>query len=152
VPKIKRAVRFIVYAVLVQVTVGSLSGCDQVAMRRPSVHDLAGTYRLTKKSQEFLKRRKDYALVPTCEIELGPGSAIVMRNLPDCADNGFGKSGGRFLSRGGKWELMKADLGYEVHSDIGPMVVVRGWKPHYELEVIVGDPDSGETLRYARQD
>jgi hypothetical protein len=89
---VQRIVRSIVYALLAEVAVGSLSGCDQVAMRRPSVQDLAGTYRLTKKSQEFLEQRKGYALAPTCEIELGPGSAVVIRNLPDCASNGFGKS------------------------------------------------------------
>jgi hypothetical protein len=158
-PKDKRILRLIVCAVLTQVAVGYLCGCDQVAMGCPSAHDLVGTYRLTKKSQDFLKRRKDYALVPTCEIELGPDSAIVIRNLPDCAGNGFGTSGNRYLSGGGRWELAKAFLGYEIHSDIkkggtlasGPWVVIRGWKPRYELEVVVGDPDSGESLRYARQ-
>lgn len=147
---------------VVVIALASCCACDQVVMREPATRDLVGTYRLTDESRRFLRGTKKYASLPEGSIEIGPESVIHVRELPDCAIDPFGHTGGSFVSGQGEWQLKKESLGYSLDLKIADggsiprgfyvgWVTLRGGPPHYELEIIVGDPDSGERLRYARQ-
>ena|SRR5713101_790722 len=140
----------------------AVAGCDRIFASQPTVQDLVGVYRLTAASEEFLRTTKGYKTIPLSEVELKSDSRISIRGLPDCATNGFGDSGGNFLSGDGLWRVESDFIGYRISLDIGPggslkeggyggswMVVRRRWPPH-TLEIGVGDPDSGESIRYER--
>jgi hypothetical protein len=106
---------------------------------------------------------KGYSTIPESLIVLRPDMVLEIRNLPDCAGDGFGRGSGGFLSGAGTWELEKAFLGYGLTVTVekggtlgagvyaGPWIQLRGASPPHDLEIIVGDPDSGETLRYAQR-
>jgi len=150
-------------ALTLVVTLLTIAACDQIFMGQPSVGDLVGMYRLTEASRSFLTTRKRYASLPDGSVELRSDFSIVIRNLPDCAIDGFGDSSGKFISGQGTWEIKKAFPGFGLDLLIdsggtlpaggymGPWIRIRGGRSHYELEFTVGDPDSGETLRYSRQ-
>jgi hypothetical protein len=136
------------------------AGCDQLFMVKPEARDVVGVYRLTKSSEEWLRSQKQYAAIPDSRILLRSDSTVEIQNLPDCADDAAGQSRGKFLSARGKWQVSKHSPGYGIDlEDIAGSMrggVYVGWialrrrTPPYELELIVGDPDSGHTLRYAR--
>lgn len=141
----------------------SISACDKVFTSEPNASDLVGSYLLTTNSEAFLKERKNYVSVPLSVIELGTNYSVSIENLPDCATNGFGESQGKFLSGEGTWEVEKAFMGYGLNLDIheggslkqgiyaGPWIAIRGRSAPYILEVTIGDPDLGETIRYKRK-
>jgi hypothetical protein len=141
----------------------AVAGCDRIFASQPAIKDLVGVYRLAAASEDFLRTTKGYKTVPSSEVELRPDFSISIRGLPDCATDGFGKSGGRFLSGDGVWAVENDFVGYRIVLRIGPggslkeggyagswMVIRRRWPPHV-LEVGVGDPDSGESIRYERR-
>jgi hypothetical protein len=143
--------------------VGFVAACDQVLVRQPARVDLAGVYTLTSGAREFLINEKGYPRALTeATIELRSDGHIVLSNVPDCAVDGFGEPRGRFLTGRGTWTVEKASLGYDLTLDIAAgdsvppsrylgWVVIRRRSPPYELEMMVGDPDSGERIRYHRQ-
>ena len=137
--------------------------CDEVLMRQPTTADLVGVYHLTDSSRAFLFGYKHYSSVPDSRIEIARDMRIDIRDLPDCADDGFGDSHGRFLSGHGSWELRQRFPGYGLDLRIedggtlrpgyyaGPWIRLRRASPPHELEITVGDPDSGEVLRYSQR-
>jgi hypothetical protein len=139
-----------------------VGACDQVLVRRPKATDVAGLYHLSSKSVEFLKSRKGYTSAPAATIELRPDGTLLVRDLPDCVVADFGTPGGKFLSGRGRWKIEKAFAGYGLTWEIldgdslpsgvyaGPWVAIRRRSPPYELELTIGDPDSGERIRYQR--
>ncbi len=142
-------------------TLVSAAACDQVWVREPKDADVAGVYQLTSEAREFL-RSKGYRSIPDSTIELRLDRTVIVRGLPDCLIDGFGKPNGRFLSGAGTWEIQKAFVGYGVNWTIrpggslpeggysGPWAALRRRSPPYILEMTVGDPDSDERVRYER--
>jgi hypothetical protein len=140
----------------------SVVACDQVLVREPKPADIAGVYQLASATREFLRSAKGYTSIPDSTIELRADGTLIVRDLPDCLVSGFGDPHGRFLSGRGTWELQKAVVGYGLNWVIspgdslpaggysGPWVAIRRRSPPYDLEMSVGDPDSGETVRYER--
>lgn len=138
------------------------TGCDRVFVAAPREPDLVGVYELTADSENFLREHKGYGSIPVSAIELKSGSIISIRNLPDCAVDGFGRGAGAFLSGNGKWTVDKAFFGYGLNLDIaaggtmkpgiyaGPWVHIRRRSSPHVLEITVGDPDSGESIQYER--
>jgi len=140
----------------------SVVACDQVLVREPKPADIAGVYQLASATREFLRSAKGYTSIPDSTIELRADGTLIVRDLPDCLVSGFGDPHGRFLSGRGTWELQKAFVGYGLNWVIspgdslpaggysGPWVAIRRRSSPYDLEMSVGDPDSGETVRYER--
>ena len=149
-------------AAMCALTMLAIAGCDRVFVADPREPDLVGVYRLTSDSEGFLREQKGYGSIPVSVVELRPGSSISVRNLPDCAVDGFGRGSGAFVSGNGKWRLDKAFVGYGLTLDIaaggtmkpgiyaGPWVAIRRRSSPHVLQISVGDPDSGESIRYER--
>src|SRR5437762_8048691 len=100
---------------------GFVAACDQVLVRQPARGDLAGVYGLTPEAREFLVTQKGYPRsLPEAIIELRADGRVVLRNVPDCAVDGFGRSRGRFLTGRGTWTIEKAFVGYRLTLEIAP--------------------------------
>jgi len=140
----------------------SVVACDQVLVREPKLADIAGVYQLTSNTREFLRDSKGYTSIPDSTIELRADGTLIIRDLPDCVVSDFGNPHGQFVSGRGTWQLQKAFVGYGLNWVIsrgdslpaggysGPWVAIRRRSPPYDLEMSVGDPDSGQTVRYER--
>jgi hypothetical protein len=149
-----------VIAAVLAVLATSIAGCDQILVQRPEQADLVGVYDLTSNSRDFLRNDKGYTSIPNPAFELRADGGVVVVDLPDCAIDGFGRAGGKLLSGRGKWKVEKAFVGYGLTWEILPGnalpagiyggIAIRGRRPPYELELTVGDPDSGERIRYQR--
>src|SRR5262245_46547927 len=138
----------------------SIAACDQILVPEPTPNGLAGIYTPTPDAIDFLKTRKGYREIPAATLELRTDGTLVVKNLPDCAVTADGDSSGTFLSGHGRWTVEKAFVGYELSWVISPGgtlpeggfsgVAIRRRSPPYELELTIGDPDSGELIRYHR--
>jgi hypothetical protein len=141
----------------------TLAACDRAFTQQPKTTDLTGTYQLSKRSKDWLLKRKGYNALPVSEITLGADYSISILNLADCATNGFGHSAGTFVSGKGNWELEKDFVGWGLNLHIdkggslreavyaGPWMGIRGRSAPYRLEIAIGDPDSGETIQYEKK-
>ena len=137
---------------------------DMAVMERPEMADLAGTYHLTDDSMSFLGSfshwDERYRSVPPSTIELRADGTVGIVNMPDCAWTGWEESSGEFFTGSGSWVLSEEWRGYGVDIDtsrdgsgsgsISPWMRVRGFDKPYFLEIVIGDPDNGETLEYVR--
>lgn len=145
----------------IAISLSTASACDQVLVREPRVADLTGRYVITQASREFLTKEKGYASALDSTIELRADHTVTLRNLPDCLVEIFDYHH-RFLSGHGTWSLEKAFVGYGLDLVIvkgetlpeggysGPFVTIRRRSPPYELELTIGDPDTGESIRFQR--
>jgi hypothetical protein len=145
------------------IAVTAFTACGRLS-HPPNVSELTGTYSLSAESKTFLAKRKGYASIPDSVIELRSDHTILIRDLPDCANDGFGEGQGRFLTGDGTWRLEKERfVGYGLALDVrkggslkegiycGPWIQIRHKSPPHELEITVGDPDSGESLKYKQK-
>ena len=149
-------------AVSARLIVAGAAACDQVLVREPKRADIAGVYELTSEAREFLRNGKGYTSLPAATIEFAADGTLIVRDLPDCLVDGFGESHGRFLSGRGTWDIEKAFVGYGINlvispgdslpagGYVGPWVTIRRRSPPYDLEMNVGDPDSGQRVRYQK--
>jgi len=139
----------------------SVAACDQILVRRPEKNDLAGVYDMTAETREFLTREKKYPSLPHTTIELRADGRVFVNGLPDCVERLDATAGGTFLSGSGTWTIEKQFVGYGIDLSIDPggslhdggyigLIAIRHRSAPYDLEMTIGDPDSGERLRFAR--
>lgn len=136
---------------------------DQFFMDRPAETSLVGTYRLTEASKEFLMEREGHENVPDTEIILRADGTISVHDFPRelVVDEGW-QSTGQFVSAEGTWSISDDWPGYAIDVNIGAgqempetswpsmFSIRRAHFPHV-LEFTVGDPDSGESIKFELQ-
>ena len=88
----------------------------------------------------------------------------MIEGLPDCYVDGSGDSNGSFLGGRGKWQLesmganhgltLEIASGGTLHPGLyhGSSILIKGSAAPFTLELVIGDPDSGESISYERQD
>jgi len=130
----------------------------------PAVTDVAGVYHLAPDSVVLLQHKKGFASSPGSEIRLSPDGTAVISALPDAYVDGHGRGSGKVVSGSGHWSIEKVRSGYGVTFDIksggtmprsvydGSSVTIEGRGGHYRLEMILGDPDTHETLEFVRSE
>ncbi len=144
------------------------AGCDSYTKVRPKQADVAGVYRPTTRTDQFLRARKGYAERDTY-VTLARDQSCKISNMPDLWLDGFGESRGGFDSYKGTWRLTKHTNGWGVYlrlSWIGgaskgqkdresilvyDRMMLAGERPPYRLQFIIGDPDSGESLEFEKR-
>jgi hypothetical protein len=139
-----------------------LGGCADGPSSAPSVEELAGSYRLDKESQVFLRDKRGYNSIPLSILRLHRDGSVAATSIPDAYLDGYGKGSGHFVSGVGRWNVEKTSFGYGVTLEIargGSMppgiyhassIHLRGQRAPYRIEMLLGDPDSRETLTYER--
>jgi len=141
----------------------ALAACSEKPFSFPDAQSLAGSYFLSEKSVEFLRREKGYVILPSCQVRIGGDGAASVIQMPDAYVN-FGRGSMGFVSGEGRWKVESADgdYGLEITIDKGGSmaagiyaansILIRGHKPPYQLEVQLGDPDSAESLTFETRD
>jgi hypothetical protein len=144
--------------------VGCLVACGDGPSSAPSVEELAGSYALDKESQVFLRDKRGYGSIPPSILRLNRDGSVAATSIPDAYTDGFGKGTGQFVSGVGRWKVEKSNFGYGVTLDIaqgGSMppgiyhassIHLSGRRAPYRIEMLLGDPDSRETLTYERHE
>ena len=140
-----------------------VTSCGDRPSVPPKAGDLIGTYVLTKASQAFLLKHKAYKAIPTSCITLWTNFQLTLANLPDCVTNGFGNPSGGFLSAHGRWQIHRELSGrgwrIDFHIDESGQSLQRGMygmtdiyhpAPPYSLRIVIGDPDSDESIDYEK--
>lgn len=129
----------------------------------PSLQDLPGSYRLSESSARFLQQQKHYAVLPPSEIRVNRDKTVTVIAMPDVYVDRSGEGAGGFVSGTGRWEVERFEDDYGLTLEIDPggsmppsiyagnSVLIVGQPPAYQLQVILGDPDTEESLTYERR-
>jgi hypothetical protein len=147
--------------IVVLLTLSLLAGCynrdtDYFPTTKPATSDIAGTYRLTQKS-EALVREGGYSLADASIANYTNGT-FKMVNVPDWWIT-FGHPKGGFVSGDGAWTLSKEQSWWCIRLSFsslsgengpGKPITIWGKAPPYFLWLYVGDPDSGRVMIFER--
>ena len=140
----------------------TLSACSDPSTP-PSLQDLPGSYQLSDASARYLQQEKHYPAPPHSEIRVNPDRTVAVISMPDVYVDKSGKGSGGFVSGTGRWEVEQFEDDYGLTLVIDPggsmppsiytgsSVLIAGEAPAYRLQVILGDPDTEETLTYERR-
>jgi hypothetical protein len=128
----------------------------------PSLQDLPGSYQLSAASARFLQQQKHYAALPSSEIRVNRDKTVTVIAMPDVYIDHSGEGRGSFVSGTGRWEVEQFEDDYGLTLEIDPggsmppsvyagnSVLIVGQAPAYQLQVILGDPDTEESLTFER--
>lgn len=146
-----------------------LSSCQQnsndYALQKPRATDIAGVYYPDNKTLEKLRIEGRYPAT-NIEIKLEPNGVVKLQNIPDWWRH-FGDSSGKFDNGYGTWSLITRESEWTTEKyrwviDIdarwkgqesiaeSARIDIRGQKPPYELQMIVGDPDQMSAMFFVK--
>lgn len=140
----------------------ALSACSE-PLSPPSLGDLPGSYQLSDASARFLQQEKHYPAVPHSEIRVNRDRTVAVVSMPDVYVDRSGEGSGQFVSGTGRWEVEQFEDDYGLTLVIDPggsmppsiydgsSVRIVGQAPAYQLQVVLGDPDTEESLTYERR-
>jgi hypothetical protein len=131
---------------------------------RPAESDLPGTYRPDRETTQRIKQEFGVVIDPSCELTLRSDRTFNIREMPRCwfvASNEDCAAGTEDVA--GTWELTPQQQRWAVRLTKRSMVagvdhsysfpaMLRGSEPPYLLHFIIGDPDSGNGLAFAREE
>jgi hypothetical protein len=140
----------------------SISACSEHSPP-PSLTDLPGSYQLSEASARYLQQQKHYAALPPSEIRVNGDKTVTVIAMPDVYIDRRGEGTGGFVSGTGRWEMEQFEDDYGLTLEIDPggsmppsiyagnSVLIVGQAPAYQLQVILGDPDTEESLTFERR-
>jgi hypothetical protein len=141
----------------------TLSACSEHSPSL-SLQDLPGSYQLSDASARFLQEQKHYPTLPRSEIRVNRDRTVAVISMPDVYVDRFGEGSGGFVSGTGRWEVEQFEDDYGLTLLIEPggsmppsiyagnSVLIVGQAPAYQLQVVLGDPDTEESLIYERRE
>jgi hypothetical protein len=130
---------------------------------RPKDADVAGTYKPTPAAAKYIQQVGKYPAADISIVLAADGKATIM-NIPDWWMDGFGQPHGKFDTGQGKWRLEKPQSYWELelnwrstsasgaHSGAETSLDLVGKQPPYLIRMWLGDPDSGHTMEFVRED
>lgn len=127
---------------------------------RPDRADLVGTWTIDAATIAFMKSEGGYDVSQPTSLILKDDGTFVLTRLPDWIENGRYRSRGLLSDRGGHWNLFERNGSWTISLNDStnpqtPTLWLREPRyhstPKYKLLVIIGDPDSRESLIFLRQ-
>jgi hypothetical protein len=140
-----------------------LAGCPMVDTKelnytrtKPKKEYLIGTWTPDKETIQDIRTRGHYPEA-IHEIILREDGTFSIINMPDWWNNGFGESGGKFISMDGRWSLKEEKdiwtiwvISLETPKEVVGSFNVYHQKPPYSIFVRVGDPNNGKAMIFDR--
>ena len=134
-------------------------GRYRLVATKPDKKDLIGTWVIDGPTIEYMRIRGGYDVSQPTGLVLRDDDSFAMTNMPDWYRNGFGESGHCLLSLTGQWSLDNANGGYWSVGlkapEFAPRMDIRepryASQPRYILEIVIGDPDSGDVMRFTKR-
>ena len=141
------------------VPLGKLLSSYGCVSAQPNKNEIVGVWVPNAETVEDIRIRGKYNPTVSTKLILRADGSFEMENMPDWWKNGFGESYGGFESNSGTWKLSdgggtcwQIDLRFpNLGRSVGLLEHRFGGKPRYVIEVILGDPDSGEEMIFVRQ-
>lgn len=152
----------VVRAILLTLPLAGLAGCDDVPDKAPTTVEVAGSYVLADDSARFLVRKMGYATAPNSSLILGSDGTLAVQNIPAVYPLGEVAGRGLVSSGTGTWLVKRSTDGYGVELTIeagGTMpraiysstsMLLKGHAPPYVIEFLIGDPDSGQSMKFVK--
>jgi hypothetical protein len=140
----------------------TMSACSENSPP-PALEYLPGAYQLSDASARFLQEQKHYATLPRSEIRVNRDRTVAVISMPDVYVDKNAEGSGGFVSGTGRWEVEQFEDDYGLTLVIDPggsmppsiytgsSVLIVGQAPAYQLQVVLGDPDTEESLIYERR-
>jgi hypothetical protein len=148
----------VLFLVSCNVPVDEYVGRYRLVTNKPDRLDLIGTWIIDQATVKDMRMRGKYEVSRPTEIVLRADDTFEMINLPDWYQDVSGKSHGGLVSLSGKWRLNGDNgfwrVGLDVPTQFAPYFDLREPRyksqPRYLLEIVLGDPDSGERMTFLK--
>jgi hypothetical protein len=140
------------------VPVDEYVGSYRLVTNKPDRLDLIGKWIIDQATVKDMRVRGKYEVSRPTEIVLRADDSFEMINMPDWYQHGSGESHGGLLNFTGRWSL-NGDNGFwrvylNVPTQFAPYFDLREPRyksqPRYLLEIVLGDPDSGERMTFVK--
>ncbi len=124
----------------------------------PNKDEIVGVWVADEATLKDMRERGKYLVnVPPKFIFQADGN-FKMENMPDWWKDGFGESRGGFETNSGTWKLRKSnccwgiDLQFpNLYTGVGLLEHRFNGQPKFLVEVVLGDPDSGNEMTFVKQ-
>jgi hypothetical protein len=140
-----------------------LSGCFNLdtldyPQSEPTVHDVAGIYLPDEATLKDIRERGHYPKADV-SITLSSDGTFVCKNIPDWWLATDGKASGGFVTKTGAWKTVKDQDWWAVGLEFNALhhfesqnleIYLVGAKPPFVVRIVMGDPDSGNVMDFAR--
>ena len=141
------------------IPLGNLLSSYGCVSAQPNKEDIVGVWMPNEATVEDIRTRGRYNPTVTTKLDFRSDGSFGMQNMPDWWKNGFGESYGSFESNSGTWKLSNVsgtcwqiDLTFpNLGTGVGLLEHRFSGRPRYVIEVILGDPDSGEEMIFVRR-
>lgn len=117
---------------------------------------LIGEWKPTEESLDFLKKENENYAGLEIKLILSADNKFVLKNIPDCFRDNFGKCKGGYHSLNGKWKILVRndsvkDLALYDES-LNTTFAIPLSKKQGKLQIIFvfGDPDSGRAIYFTK--
>jgi hypothetical protein len=145
-----------------------LAGCQydpfahEYTASRPAESEVVGSYRPDRETSERIREQFGISVASSCELILRADGTFSISELPncwfvsaqkDCLPGTQSVSGTSQLVRQQQWwavRLTKHSVKHGVDHSYGLPAMLRGSEPPYILHLIIGDPDMGNGLAFAK--
>lgn len=141
-----------------------LGGCQgdpyypSYTKREPNPKDIVGTYVPDERTAGVIRSRKGLELLST-QIVIRADGTYSIDNVPEWNNAMSASSVGPLVTRSGTWHLEQPQKAFWVVSilyrngstDTYDGINLREQKPPYLLHFTLGDPDSGESMVFTKQ-
>ena len=141
------------------VPVDEVVGRYRLVREKPDRIALIGTWVIDQATFEDMRTRGRYDVSQPTEVILRDDDSFEMTNLPDWYQDGFGESHGGLVNLAGNWSLDEFNGFWGVKlvapARSAPYLDLREprytGQPRYLFEIVIGDPDSGEAMRFVKK-
>jgi len=140
------------------VNLGRVFSSYNYTSTQPNQNDIVGVWIADEATLKDMRERGKYAATVPPKLIFQADGNFKMENMPDWWKDGFGESRGGLEANSGTWKLSKSNCCWSIYLKFPSLVTGIGLlehrfngKPKYLVEVILGDPDSGNEMVFVKQ-
>lgn len=121
----------------------------------PNRSNLIGTWMPNHTTLKDMRERGGYDTSVSTKLVLMENGGLEIVNMPDWWEEPFGTSRKGMASYSGSWAIYSDQPCWSIavkYSNVATYLNLIGNKPPYQIEVILGDPDSGNEMIFVKQE
>jgi len=131
-----------------------------LASTEPNKDEITGVWVTDENTLKDIRESGKYVVNTYPKFIFQNDGNFRMENMPDWWKDGFGESRGGFETNSGKWKLSKRNCCWQIdlhfdspnlYTNVGLLEHRFDGEPKYLIEVILGDPDSGNEMIFLKQ-
>jgi hypothetical protein len=134
------------------------TGRFRLVATKPDKKDLVGTWIIDAPTIKYMRTHGGYDVSQPTSLVLRDDDSFAMTNMPDWYKAGSGESNQVLGNLAGSWDFDDSRGGFWAvalrASEFAPYIEIRepryASQPRYVLQIVIGDPDSRNFMRFTK--